>query len=287
MFDRIKEALVRKLGPQPAWAWLSELAGGLYLYRKHQANTAAAGASTTAAALPAASDYTGTGGYAPASSSPTDSGGLAAGDQSQPGSTSSPPVVYDPLTDSYLSTIAGELATQQTPPPDTTPTATPTTTPPGTIGNQTVRPRYSQPVLAPGSPGTVPTLTGGNETPFIWGGRVFVTKQQFQDWAKAHGTSVARELAKHPEASRLYGQLETGGQTQTLETHPPARSAPVRPRSTPSTEKAAPAAAKPRTYAPTKAAPRPAAKPARRPAAKPVHRPALKKPAPRVTRRGI
>lgn len=220
MLDRIKQALARKLGPQPAWAWLSELAAALYWYRKHQA--AAAGTSTTATVPNASSapDYSAYPAYTPASPvSPVTSGDAGAGGGDQPlGGATTPPVYYDPNTDSYLQDIlaalqgsgaggdsgggggdSGPAPAVYIPPASTT-----------TGVNTTPRPRMSQPLLAAGAPGTVTGFTGAgvtSETPLQWGGERFVTQSQFQAWAKAHGTSVARELENHPEAARIYAQL--------------------------------------------------------------------------------
>lgn len=284
MFARIKAALTRHLGPQPAWAWLGELAGGLYLYRRHQAasNTAAAGGAGAAggpADVGAASYY---GGYAP--TSPSDSGGLPTGDQSsQPGA--SPPVVYDPATDSYV-TPGGDLGTGDLGAGDNFGNPPiPVPTPPGTVSNTTPRPRghLSQPLT------TIATI-GGRQVPMqthqlVWGGKTFRSQAAFQAWARAHGTSVSKIFAKHPEAHRLYQTLDTTAPhtTNAAATHPPARTQPARPRSVRSTASAHPAVNRPhetpapaRTSAPKREAPKPAARPKPAP-----------KPRPRITRRGI
>ena len=51
---RIKEALTRKFGPLPAWAWLLMLFGAVYYYRKHYGT-----AATTTASTPTATTNTG------------------------------------------------------------------------------------------------------------------------------------------------------------------------------------------------------------------------------------
>lgn len=240
---RVMEALKRKLGPQPAWAWLSELAGGLYLYRKHQAASAAAttGTGATAQTVPASSDY-----Y---SSWPSGAGGGGGGAPAQPSSdTTGPgtPVVYDPTTDSYQP--SGDHTNPLQPAPTGDGTTTTTTTTGGGGGNPNPwlppasRPRgkLSQSVAHP-----VAILPAGHERPgaaLLWGGQTIVSKRQFQDWARAHGTTVQRILSNHPGARQIYDQLPAGGMTITPAGYtgrtPPAKAAP---RSAPTTAPAAPA----------------------------------------------
>lgn len=57
--------LTKKIGPLPGWAWAAIGLGGLYLWKKHQASSAASTAATTAtpaASLPT-SDVTAPSGY--------------------------------------------------------------------------------------------------------------------------------------------------------------------------------------------------------------------------------
>lgn len=56
--------LTRKIGPLPGWAWVGIAVGGYYLYKKHEASTAAAAATTaTPAASTPTSDVTAPSGY--------------------------------------------------------------------------------------------------------------------------------------------------------------------------------------------------------------------------------
>src|ERR1035437_3363563 len=53
----------KKIGPLPGWAWAAIGLGGLYLWKKHQASTAAATTTATPSASLPTSDVTAPSGY--------------------------------------------------------------------------------------------------------------------------------------------------------------------------------------------------------------------------------
>jgi len=213
-FDRIKQALLRKLGPLPAWAWASIGGVGLYFWRRHQAANAGAGG------LPSADDVGYPGGADTYGTYPQDfgyygtgsGGGGGGGTDDQPASP--PPVYYDPATDSYATVPPDWYTTpppwwDQSPSPDTpTPTTTAAT---GPSTATTPRPHPSQPLSPATNPESVYQAGGPGGShlvqPLQWGGQLFYTQSQFAQWAAAHGSSVAAELSNHPEARAIYNQL--------------------------------------------------------------------------------
>src|SRR5487761_1781644 len=191
MFAEVKRALARKFGPLPAWGWASLSAGGLVVYRHFRPGT-----STAAATTAAATDTTAAAAQAAQPTSyqdyPTSGGGSSGGggNGSGGGGTS----YYTPGADTYPTGPAP--ADSNPPPPPPSDVVPPATTGDGAPAAPQARPRGSSQPLIPGA-----------LTPLQWGGETFTTKAEFDAWAKAHGTSVARELSAHPEASRIYGQL--------------------------------------------------------------------------------
>lgn len=53
MLDRIKSALTRKIGPFPAWGWLTIILVAVYWYRHHTSSTTTAATATTDTSTPA------------------------------------------------------------------------------------------------------------------------------------------------------------------------------------------------------------------------------------------
>lgn len=104
--SRIKGALTRKLGPLPAWVWLTIAGGAILLYRRWSGglglgsltgagNTSQSAAGTVAVGTPVAGGGSGDGG-APPQADTTNAGQLSTADLG-PGA----PVVFDPQTGGY------------------------------------------------------------------------------------------------------------------------------------------------------------------------------------------
>jgi hypothetical protein len=287
-------ALTRKIGPLPAWGWLTGVAGVAYWWQHRHATAKTATSSTTSAATDTtASDYSGS--YRGAAGIGAAAYGSAGGgDLTQPTdlpasttSSGAPPVIYDPPTDGYPGTQSTTATGPADPLPATTTLPTigdPGFTEPPPLGNYPVKPAVSTPHTPPqrktparvahaavGPPRTVtqPTRvasTTGRQTPrqLIKSAGVAlsgVTRSSAPAAARAREISkpvpVARQAA---QPSRTTVAAPTTSRTSPATVAPRAATvataAPARPRAVP----AAPAPA--RTAVAAAHPPAPAARPA-------------------------
>lgn len=166
----VKKALTRKIGPQPAWAWLAEGGGALWLWRRKTAGATTAGAtpadSTSSVGVPIdTGGGSGGGGFSGGGSGGGDTGGGSGG-----GGTVAPPTT--------------------TLPPDTTPQAP--TSP--------AAPQPTATLTAQGFP-------AGN---LLWGNTMFTSQAQFNAYLKSKGLSVGQFARNHPAAYAIYLGLPAG-----------------------------------------------------------------------------
>lgn len=169
----------------PIWAWgLITAVVVILAYRYFKSKNPASGTGASGLYDANASDA---GGAAAGSLIPTPLGNVGAVAPSASGTDPLP--IYDIPTDTSGIDESVNL------PSDSGQITTTMVQPPKLFG---AGPGTSQSGIVNGSPG------------LKWGGLVFTTKGQFQDWARLHGTTVAKELALHPKAAAIYASLPAG-----------------------------------------------------------------------------
>lgn len=189
--------LQAKIGPLPVWAWAAVILGAYLLYSRMRPPAATTSPDTSTAST--------TDGTTGASQVPASGQGTAADNMSGQlfdmlGANTS---AIDGLTASILSQPVpfsdfgdapaagtGSAPVGDTNPPAAQPTvAAPTTTTPQQLG---------------ANAGHATQTQAGS---LKWGGLTFTTKRAFDQWAKSHGTTTARELNNHPQARGIYSSL--------------------------------------------------------------------------------
>lgn len=181
--------LTAKVGPLPVWGWAAVILGAYLLYSRMRPP-----AATTTADTSSASTTDGTTGSAqvPASGQGGSVDNLSGQLFDALGANSA---AVDALTSQILSqpvpfTEFGDAPAAGSGGPAAQPTTqAPTTTTPQQIG---------------ANAGHATQTQAGS---LKWGGVSFTTKKAFDQWAKSHGTTTARELNNHPQAKAIYSSL--------------------------------------------------------------------------------
>lgn len=194
----IGERLTRKVGPLPVFVWAALILAAGYLFYRRSGGSS----SQTTAGAPVSAGTSG-----------SDTGAVSgSGGSGSPASNLTPDLIgqlydvnastIDSLTNAILSQSA--LAASDTAAGG----------PPGAVAQ------------GPASAPTVNTSSGAATPPAVkvggsaahatqtapgslsWGGQTFTTKAAFDAWARAHGSTTARELSNHPQARQVYGTLK-------------------------------------------------------------------------------
>lgn len=189
--------LTRKAGPLPVWAWAAVILGAYFLYTRLSSSGSSSASTDTTAVT--STDSTGdSGAQVPASGggSAADNvsgdllDGLNANTASLDALTSqilSQPTPYSNFGDGPLAGAPAE-DTGQGSGPAASPSPAPAPTTPAAV------------------PAGHPTQTAAGV--LRWGGLTFTTRAAFDSWAKAHGSSTAKELSNHPQAKAIYSTLK-------------------------------------------------------------------------------
>lgn len=191
--------LTAKVGPLPVWAWAAVILGAFLLYTR-TAGKASSAAATDATGVTSNDGTTSDGAQVPASGAGTPADnvssqlieGLNANTAALDQVTSqllSMPTPYSNVGDGPL---IGAPDTSQQPTTPAGPAAQPTATQPATAGQ------------VGGNVHATQTAAGV----LHWGGLTFTTKAAFDQWARSHGTTTAKELSNHPQAASIYGTLK-------------------------------------------------------------------------------
>lgn len=170
-------SLKKKIGPQPAWAWLLEGTAGLWWWRKTHASSTLSGSSSGAQFDP----YAAAGGYSdPYGGSGSTGGGSGSGttDPGVPPASASVPGP-DQSAVSGVPTLGDSVAGGET-----------------VVGGNAV--------------------SGASTTGLLWAGQTFTSQADFKAYLKKHGLSVAGFAAKHPAAYAIYLGLPKGGKAGAL-----------------------------------------------------------------------
>jgi hypothetical protein len=209
---RIKAALTRKLGPLPAWGWTLIAFAGVYYWR-HRNAAASQTATGTAAGVAAGAGYgygdVGSGGGGGGGGLPPDAQPLA----DAPTQADGAPVSWDPT---QAQAPNGATPTTSSPASSSPAPSTTIRSDPLPFALPGAGRGSSQPLAPAANPLSVLNLSGGLTQPLMWGGKTFYTQTAFQAWARQHGSTVRGELARHPEAARVYAQLIPTDITQTV-----------------------------------------------------------------------
>lgn len=190
--------LTTKVGPLPVWGWAAVILGAYLLYSRMRPPAATKTDEVASASTP---DGTTGAAQVPASGQGSSADNLSQTLLESLGANTS---AIDALTAQVLSMPTpysnfGDAPAAGTPAADLGQGTGPASQP------QTQAPTTTQPVQAGASPGR-----GGTQAQagvLKWGGLAFTTKTQFDSWARAHGTTTARELNKHPTAKAIYSTL--------------------------------------------------------------------------------
>jgi hypothetical protein len=191
--------LQRKVGPLPVWGWAAVILGAFLAYTRLSKSSSAA--STDSTGVTSNDGTTGSDAQQPASGGGTAadnlSGDLLAG--------------LDANT-SAIDSLTSQILSMPTPYSNVGdgPLAGAPAADPAQSGGDTSAPA-SQPTAS--QPATSAQV-GGNvhETQTAagvlhWGGVTFTDKASFDRWARAHGTTTAKELSSHPQARSIYSTL--------------------------------------------------------------------------------
>jgi hypothetical protein len=196
--------LTAKVGPLPVWVWAAVILGAYLLYSR-------LGAQSTATTSPDAASASTPDGTTGAAQVPASGQGGAA----------------DNLSSSLLDSIGADTASIDALTSQILSMPTPYSnfgdgpaagTPAGDLGygvGPAAQPTVTQAAPAPGPTGAaIPANTGAGHLTqtaagvLKWGGVNFTTKDQFNSWAAAHGTTATRELSNHPQARAIYSTLK-------------------------------------------------------------------------------
>lgn len=198
----IAARLSRKVGPLPVWAWAAVILGAYFLYtRLHGGSSSSSAASNSTPATP--TDTT----------SGSDSGAqVPVGGGGSPVDNSSANLLSAiGANQAALDQLTSQILSQPTPYSNVD-WSTLLGAPYGSdFGLTDSGGPASQPTPAASTPAptTVSSAHPTQNTAGVlkWGGINFTTKAQFASWAKAHGTTVDKELANHPQARAIYSTL--------------------------------------------------------------------------------
>lgn len=195
--------LTAKVGPLPVWAWAAVILGAYLLYTRVSGSSSAATASpTTDATGVTANDGTTGDAQVPAGGAGTPTDNVSSQVAQALDLNSS---VLDALTSQILSMPTpysefGDSPLAGAPATDNSQTSSPSSSGPAS------QPTQQQPATAAQAGGNVhQTQTAAGV--LHWGGLTFTTKAAFDQWARAHGTTTAKELSNHPQAAQIYGTL--------------------------------------------------------------------------------
>jgi hypothetical protein len=188
--------LSAKVGPLPVWAWAAVILGAYLLYTRLHPATATSDTTATP-------DTSGDSG----AQSPSSGMGGSGDNMSQ--------ALFDSLSanTSSVDALTSQLLSQPTPysefgdsPLAGYPTGD-TSQGSGPASQPTTQPTPATPAAAPAAaPAGHPTQTTAGK--LSWGGLTFTTKAAFDNWARTHGTTTAKELSNHPQAKAIYSTLK-------------------------------------------------------------------------------
>lgn len=195
--------LTAKVGPLPVWGWAAVILGAYLLYTRVSSSSGSGGPAATDATGVTANDGTAdSGAQVPASGGGTPADNVSAQVADALNVNSG---VLDALTSQILSMPTpysefGDSPLAGAPTADSSQTSTPSSPGPAS------QPTQAQPATAAQAGGNVhQTQTAAGV--LHWGGLTFTTKAAFDQWARAHGTTTAKELSNHPQAKQIYGTL--------------------------------------------------------------------------------